>query len=235
MKLRVLLMASACIAATSISMPASAQVTVQSPIPPRDPETPATSAAPTPDGPIAPANANPVVQSTSQEGDIVVTAQRRSESIQTVPVSVTAIGAQDLKERGINDLQQIGLVAPSLQVNNNTNFSVRGIGTLSFSTALDTSVAISLDDVNLGKPLLSAIPFYDISQIEVLNGPQGLLFGKNASAGLLNIVTNKPEIGSYAASFDMEADNRTRPGDDARGALTRVALNIPVTANSALR
>lgn len=235
MKVRTLLMVGACIAATGVSMAASAQVAVQSPIPPKDPSTPATSAAPTPDGPTAPANPNPVVESTAQQGDIVVTAQRRSESIQTVPVSVTAIGAQDLKERGINDLQQIGLVAPSLQVNNNTNFSVRGIGTLSFSTALDTSVAISLDDVNLGKPLLSAVPFYDISQIEVLNGPQGLLFGKNASAGLLNIVTTKPEIGHYGASFDMEADNRSRPGDDAQGALARVALNIPVTANSALR
>ncbi|WEK02205.1 MAG: TonB-dependent receptor [Candidatus Sphingomonas phytovorans] len=173
--------------------------------------------------------------SNATSGDIIVTAQRRAESIQTVPLSVTALNGQDLKARGLNDLTQISLAAPSLQITNNNNFSVRGIGTLALATALDTSVAISLDDVNLGRPLLSSFPFYDLAQVEVLNGPQGLLFGKNASAGLLNVTTTRPQLNQLGASFDTELTSRERPGENAQGAIVRASLNLPVTDNSALR
>ncbi|WP_242526543.1 TonB-dependent receptor [Novosphingobium sp. KA1] len=162
-------------------------------------------------------------------------AQRRAENIQNVPLSVTAVSADTLKARGVNDLAQLAVAAPSLQVGKDANYSVRGIGTLAFSTTLDTSVATAIDDVNLGKPLLSVVPFYDVAQVEVLNGPQGLLFGKNASAGLLNITTVRPKIGEFGASFDAEGTSRERPGSNAQGLIARANINIPVTSNSALR
>lgn len=170
--------------------------------------------------------------------EIIVTAQRRAENIQSVPVSVTALDGQNLIARGLNDLTQIGLAAPSLQVTNYNNFAVRGIGTLVVSSAVDTSVATALDDVNLGRTYLNAVPFYDLAQVEVLNGPQGLLFGKNASAGLMNITTTVPQLKQFEASFDTEMDSRPRPDSGTLGGLgdvSRVMLNVPVTDDSALR
>jgi iron complex outermembrane receptor protein len=170
-------------------------------------------------------------------GEIIVTAQRRSESIQRVPVSVTAVGEEALQNRQINDLVQITRTAPSLQVGIDNTFAVRGVGTSSFAGTVDSSVALAVDDVNFGRPLLNVIQFYDLARVEVLNGPQGLLFGKNASAGLLNITTRRPEIGELSADTDIEVHNRATPGHnaDAFGTILRQTVNVPVTQNSALR
>ncbi|GHC96682.1 TonB-dependent receptor [Novosphingobium pokkalii] len=170
-------------------------------------------------------------------GEIIVTAQRRSESIQRVPVSVTALSADQITSQNLNDLTQIARAAPSLQVGTDNSFAVRGIGTLAFAGTIDSSVAIAIDEVNLGRPLLNSPLLNDLERVEVLNGPQGLLFGKNASAGLLNIVTARPKLGVYASSTNIELDSRETPGasGSAKGVIARETLNIPVTANSALR
>jgi iron complex outermembrane receptor protein len=167
--------------------------------------------------------------------DIVVTAQRRPERLQNVPVSVTALTSDALVARGLNDQTQITLAVPSLQLGKENNFTVRGIGTLAFAGTIDTSVAQSLDDINIGRPLAAPPLFYDVAQVEVLNGPQGLLFGKNASAGLVNIRTTQPKIGALGASFGLEADSRPRPGSDGSGVIARSALNLPVSDDAALR
>ncbi len=169
------------------------------------------------------------------EGDIVVTAQRRSERLQDVPVSVQAVSANDLRAAGVNDLRQLSIIAPSLQVQQDNNYAVRGIGTQTFANTIESSVGTAVDDVVLGNRVLNGNPFLDIAQIEVLNGPQGLLFGKNASAGLVNITSARPVLGKYTAAFDMEAVARDRPGSDGNGALARTTLNIPIGENSALR
>lgn len=170
-------------------------------------------------------------------GEIIVTAQRRSESIQKVPVSLTAIGADQIASQNLNDLTQVSRAAPSLQVGVDNSFSVRGIGTLAFAGTIDSSVAIAIDEVNLGRPLLNSPLLNDLERVEVLNGPQGLLFGKNASAGLLNIVTAKPRIGEYSSATNIEFDSRETPGvaGNASGVIARETLNIPVSSNSALR
>ena len=167
--------------------------------------------------------------------DIVVTAQRRPERLQDVPISVTAVTADALVSRGLNDQTQITLAVPSLQLGKENNFTIRGIGTLAFAGTIDPSVAQSIDDINIGRPLAAPSLFYDVSQVEVLNGPQGLLFGKNASAGLVNIRTTQPELGVYGASFNLEADSRARPGDNGQGAIARATLNAPVGQDAALR
>ncbi|WP_232469118.1 TonB-dependent receptor [Croceicoccus marinus] len=170
-------------------------------------------------------------------GTIIVTAQRRAENLQDVPVSLTAVTEEALESRQINDLSGIAAAAPSLQVGADNNFAVRGVGTLAFANTIDTSVALALDEVNLGRPDLGTPLLYDVARVEVLNGPQGLLFGKNASAGLLNIVTARPEIGAMSGSTDIEISNRATPGADrnAPGIIAKQVLNIPVSANSALR
>ena len=170
-------------------------------------------------------------------GDIIVTAQRRNESLQRVPVSVTAVTADTLRNQQLNDLVQITRVAPSLQVGIDNSFAVRGVGTTSFAGTIDSSVALAVDDVNFGRPILGGLPFYDLAQVEVLNGPQGLLFGKNASAGLINITTARPRIGEWQNITELEFDQRATPGNDSNafGIIARQAVNIPVSSNSALR
>lgn len=171
------------------------------------------------------------------DNTIIVTAQRRAENLQDVPVSLAAVTDSMLESRQINDLGGLAVAAPSLQVGADNNFAVRGVGTLAFSSTIDTSVALALDEVNLGRPDLGVPMLYDVARVEVLNGPQGLLFGKNASAGLLNIVTAKPEIGFFGGSTDLEFADRATPGADrnAPAVIAKQVLNIPVTANSALR
>lgn len=170
-------------------------------------------------------------------GEIVVTAQRRSESIQRVPVSLTAITSDTLASQNLNDLTQVSRAAPSLQVGVDNSFAVRGVGTLAFAGTIDSSVALAIDDVNLGRPLLNSPLLNDLERVEVLNGPQGLLFGKNASAGLVNIVTARPKLGVFSSSTNIELANRATPGADrtAPGIILRETLNIPVSQNSALR
>jgi iron complex outermembrane receptor protein len=169
--------------------------------------------------------------------DIVVTAQRRAERLQDVPVSVTALGADTLKSRNLNDLSQVALAAPSLQVGNDNSFAIRGVGTQAFATTIDSSVATALDEVNLGRPFLAQGLFNDVERVEVLNGPQGLLFGKNASAGLLNVVSTRPKMGTFGSETNIEMNTRDTPGssDAAWSAIARQTVNIPIGETGALR
>ncbi|HEX8445096.1 MAG TPA: TonB-dependent receptor [Sphingomonas sp.] len=169
--------------------------------------------------------------------DIVVTAQRRSESIQRVPVSLTAVTADTLRAQQINDLTQLTRAAPTLQIGGDSTFAVRGVGTISFSGTIDSSVALAIDDVNYARPILNSAKFMDLERVEVLNGPQGLLFGKNASAGLLNIVTARPKLGQFSSVSEVELSSRETPGADriAPGLIGRQTLNIPLGSIAALR
>lgn len=164
--------------------------------------------------------------------EVVVTAQRRPERLQDVPITVTAVSGDVLKQQALNDTTQLALAVPSLQLGQENSFSIRGIGTLAFAETIDSSVATAIDDVNIGRPLAAGNAFLDVAQVEVLDGPQGLLFGKNASAGLINITTTKPQLGVFSEDFDVEADTRPNSSD---GAIARVTLNMPVGDNSALR
>ncbi|MFN3620376.1 TonB-dependent receptor, partial [Sphingorhabdus sp.] len=150
---------------------------------------------------------------------------------------VTAVTAESLRTLGVNNLSQLNQAAPSLQVSGENNFTVRGIGTLAFQQTLESSVGIQQDDVNLANSILGGAvgAFYDVARVEVLSGPQGMLFGKNASAGLLNIVTNKPEIGELGGNVQLEGVHRpTTPGNGS-GFIGQGTLNVPVSENSALR
>lgn len=168
-------------------------------------------------------------------GEIVVTAQRRSENVMKVPVSVTVISAEALASSGTNDLRAVTKLAPSLQASQDNQFSIRGIGTTTFADTVEASVSQVIDDVVLGSRYFASIGFYDIERVEVLNGPQGLLFGKNASAGLINITTALPKLGETSGSFDAEGTSRHRDGKDGLGIRLRSTINVPVGETTALR
>lgn len=182
-----------------------------------------------------PAVAQEAPAEASDPTEIVVTAQKRSESAQKVPVSLTVLSGDALASRHLNSIDQITLAAPSLQLGSDNTFAIRGVGTLAFSVNLNSSVAISYDEVNLGKAGLVGNLFNDLARVEVLNGPQGLLFGKNATSGLLNVVTAKPKLGEAGMSFDAEYDNRDSLPTKSHGVFARAMVNLPVTSNSALR
>ncbi|MBK9011576.1 TonB-dependent receptor [Novosphingobium sp.] len=173
----------------------------------------------------------------SAADEIIVTAQRRSERLQDVPVSVTAVTASSLRSLGVNSLSQLNQAAPSLQVSGENNFTIRGIGTLAFQQSLEASVAIQQDEVNLVNPILAGAvgAFFDVERVEVLSGPQGMLFGKNASAGLLNIVTRRPEFGVTGGTVEVEGVVRPTAATEGLGITGRGTLNLPVTEKSALR
>lgn len=185
--------------------------------------------------PVVEDGKNPNPDDAGATNDIVVTAQRTSQRLQDVPLSVQAISGDAIRDRGITDQRQLTLLTPTLQVQNDNNYTIRGIGTQSFATTIEGSVATAIDDVTLGSRFLNGNPFLDIDRVEVLNGPQGLLFGKNASAGLVNITTTRPVLGKYGAEFDMQATSNDRPGENALGAQARSTINVPVGDNSALR
>ena len=129
--------------------------------------------------------------------EIVVTAQKREESVQDIPVSVTAITADTIESLGIVTTADVVRVAPSLTVtesNNktNSNFIIRGIGTNLFGTSAEQAVAMIVDDVAMPQQGQSISNLMDIERIEVLRGPQSTLFGKAASAGAINITTKGP-------------------------------------------
>jgi iron complex outermembrane receptor protein len=141
------------------------------------------------------------VQDAEGSTDIIVTATRRSERLQDVPISVTAVTGDTLVQRGVTNPEELARLSPTLTSQSNasnaqgTNFSIRGVGTASFQRTIESSVATVIDDITLIRPEMGILNFTDIEQVEVLNGPQGMLFGKNASAGLINVRTRNPVHG----------------------------------------
>ena len=132
--------------------------------------------------------------------EIVVTATRREQSIQDVPIAVSAFSGEDLEARGVQDLYGLQEVSPSISVyssnstSNGGTIRIRGVGTTGNNPGLEAAVGTFIDDVYRSRAGLAFSDLVDIERVEVLRGPQGTLFGKNTSAGALHIVTKKPEF-----------------------------------------
>lgn len=129
--------------------------------------------------------------------EIVVTAQRRGENLQRVPISVTAVTAESLATSGIRNAADLGRVVPSLAVFTTSGAVqpfLRGVGTPSSLQGYESSVAVYLDDTYISRVPPSLLELSSIERVEVLKGPQGTLFGRNASSGLLHIVTLDPSV-----------------------------------------
>ena len=131
--------------------------------------------------------------------DIIVTATRRSERLSNVPIAVSAVSQETLQNSGANDIRGLTQLAPSLLVSStgneaNASARVRGIGTVGDNPGLESSVAVFIDGVYRSRTGSGLNDLGEVDRIEVLRGPQGTLFGRNASAGLINIITKAPDF-----------------------------------------
>ena len=141
------------------------------------------------------------VSSSDELQEVIVTATRRSENLQNVPMSVAVVSQAELQAQNLADTTDLRRLVPSLgfiptSTVANTLFVVRGVGTQANGNGLEQSVGVNFDGVALGRSLGSIAQLVDIQRVEVLQGPQGMLFGKNASAGVMNIVSQVPKLGT---------------------------------------
>jgi iron complex outermembrane receptor protein len=139
-------------------------------------------------------------------GDIIVTAQRRAERLIDVPVAVTALSGETLEQNQVRSIDTLQQLVPSLSFTQSTNdlnnnVRIRGVGTALFNVGLESSVSFVVDGVVLSRQGQGFQDLIDVERVEVLRGPQGVLFGKNATAGVINVVTKRP---SRELTFDGE-------------------------------
>lgn len=185
-----------------------------------------------------------VAQSTAAEAgdEIVITATRREARLQDVPVAVTPVTAELIQNSGIRDLQDLTSVAPALQFNVSENETsatarLRGIGTQGSNPGLESAVGIFIDGVYRARNGVALTDLGEISQVEVLRGPQGTLFGRNTSAGLISVVTAAPSLTDFEA--DIEATygdyNETRLAGSVGGPLIEDVLAARLFAARATR
>ncbi|AOD15191.1 TonB-dependent receptor plug domain-containing protein [Xanthomonas fragariae] len=164
---------------------------------------------------VAAAHAVPLyAQTTVQENpkgaatlaSLKVTAQKREESLQNVPVVVSVLPEQLLLDSGVHDIKELQVLVPGLIVTSSqsaaqTTARIRGIGTVGDNAGLESSVGVVIDGVARARNGVSFADLGELERIEVLKGPQGTVFGKNTSAGAINVVTRKP---SFTRSADAE-------------------------------
>ncbi|HEY9218931.1 MAG TPA: TonB-dependent receptor [Phenylobacterium sp.] len=157
-------------------------------------------------------------------GEVVVTARRTEERAQDVPITLSVVGGEALEQAGAYTLADVQNQVPSLVAFNsnprNSAVGIRGIGVSTASDGLDASVGVYVDGVYLGRPGMALTDLIDIDRVEVLRGPQGTLFGRNTSAGVLNITTRRP-------TFDPGLTAEASIGDYSYNQL-RLSLNGPL-------
>ena len=153
--------------------------------------------------------------------ELVVTAQRREQNLQDVPIVVTSVNAQQLQDAGVRDIKDLTIVAPGLTVTTTSNAAItsariRGVGTVGDNLGLESSVGLVIDNVYRPRNGVGFGDLGEMERIEILKGPQGTLFGKNTSAGVINILTKRPSFELAAAS---EATVSNYEGFGASGSL----------------
>jgi iron complex outermembrane receptor protein len=182
----------------------------------------------------SPAQAQESAAEEADEGgiaEIVVTAQRREESLQKAAVAVSAVTGDDLVKTGISDTLGLSRMVPSLAVTptgGTTSFVLRGVGTLAANSFAENAVAFNFNGVYVGRPTAPIGSLYDLQRVEVVKGPQGTLYGRNATGGAINVLPNKPKLGELGGSLMLEYGNY----DSKRG---QAALNLPLGETVAVR
>ena len=167
--------------------------------------------------------------------EVIVTAQKREQSLQQVPISVSVINATMARNNIIRDVYDLQVVVPALQVQavdppgQGTAFALRGLGNSVFNMGFDPAVATFVDGVYRSRSGLTASSdMVDMARVEILKGPQGTLYGKNTTAGLINFITNRPDLESLygEAQVDYESYNRL---------YLKGYVNVPLSETAALR
>jgi iron complex outermembrane receptor protein len=164
---------------------------------------------------------------------IMVTAQRKSESLQDAAIPMLAVDQKSLTRQGLESGQDLGRLSPSIGISAGggplTSIFVRGVGALTVNPLTDAAVAQNVDGVYLGRSSGAAgQAFYDLERVEILKGPQGTLYGRNATGGVINYIPMKPQLNETSGYAQVEAGNYSRLGFQG-------AYNAPLGDNSALR
>ena len=144
--------------------------------------------------------------------EVIVTATKRASNLQDVPIAVTALSGNDLVKALVGSSEDLVQLVPSLNLNKGANprqtsFSIRGIGTVTYSSGIEPSISTMLDGVVMGQTGMAFAQLVDMERVEVLRGPQGTLFGKNASGGVVHFITRDP-------TDEFEAEVRGYATDD---------------------
>ena len=170
---------------------------------------------------------------------IVVTAQRRVENIQDVPISISLITGAQLARQQVVELRDLQLTTSSLQFAAPAGGApgggavIRGIGTVGFSKGAESSVGVVVDGVVQGNTNINNL--FDIARVEVLRGPQGTLFGQSTSAGVINITTVAPTFDRVTGNVSSELSGDGVAGSDFGRQVVRAAVNLPISENQAVR
>ncbi len=189
-------------------------------------------------------NFNAYAQDASEEAEldimleeVTVTGTKREASLQDIPMSISAITERELRESPFNDVRALGTLAPGMVLSNPAGFNataggMRGTGVNIIIVTQDAPVSFLIDEFPLSHVTSQFLNLFDIQQIEVFRGPQGTLFGKNTTGGVIAIISKKPVLGEYSGEveFDYGAYN-----SDAQFYSAKAALNIPFGDNWALR
>ncbi|MDP4874068.1 MAG: TonB-dependent receptor [Sphingorhabdus sp.] len=141
-------------------------------------------------------------QAEEDSGDepIIVTATLRAMDVQDIPLAVTAVAPEALERQGINDIKNLASISPSFNIQSSqtetqgTSIKIRGVGTTGNNTGLESSVGVFIDGVYQSRPGVALGDLVDLERLEILRGPQGTLFGRNTSAGALNVSTKRPSL-----------------------------------------
>ncbi len=169
--------------------------------------------------------------------EVVVTAQKREQNLQDVPMAITALGRQLLEDNEINNVEDLTKLVPSMRFTpgddpSNSSIRIRGVGTDVYSVAVEPNVSVVVDEVPLARTELANFEFADLERIEVLRGPQGTLFGKNSTAGLVHVITRDP-----APEFEAFSRVSYESPDNFPGHLAKIQAGVsgPVTSSLGAR
>jgi iron complex outermembrane receptor protein len=164
--------------------------------------------------------------------EIVVTAQRRSETRQRAAISVDAVSAAELLRNAITDSTALNNLIPGLSVQpaggGLVDYFIRGVGNFTETPYADSAVAFNYDNIYIGRPVASSGPFFDLERVEVLKGPQGTLYGRNATGGAINVIPVKPQLGEFGGYVTGSYGNYNAYNVEG-------AVNVPIGADTAVR
>ena len=160
-------------------------------------------------------HAQPGAEKKLELDEVVVTAERREQSLQDTPVSIVALGAADLESKGIRDIVELRTSVPNFQLaphptsSSTVRLFMRGVGNNDDQITQDPSVAIYLDGAYIARSQGLAMEVADLERVEVLRGPQGALYGRNATGGAINFITRKPDLDEWGFSQGVSIGNRS--------------------------
>jgi iron complex outermembrane receptor protein len=181
---------------------------------------------------IAGVASGPLLAQESELEEIVVTATKRQESIMDVPLAITALSGDFIREANLNDIKDLIAFTPGITGNSQDSFmdfvSVRGIRTIDFGNGGDPSVSMYRDGLYQGRTGPGIVSLFDVERAEVLRGPQGFLFGRNSVSGALNIITTKANVNQTEGYAELDVGERGRVAFEG-------AVNFPTSDTFALR